>query len=78
MIVGRVVLEIIIPAKEVLSKLVSQQEVRGENHRACQKNKYEKKLGEVSGSREDLLLQRLIAAHKLSSYESQNHMSKRL
>ena len=35
MIVGRVVLEITMPAKEVLGRIVSQQEVRGENHRAC-------------------------------------------
>lgn len=30
-----------------------------ENHRAFQKTEYNGKLGEVSGSREDLLLQRL-------------------
>jgi len=33
--VGRFVLEITIPTKEVLGIIVSQQEVRGENHRAC-------------------------------------------
>ena len=32
---GRVVLEIIIPTKEVLGRIVSQQEVREENHRSC-------------------------------------------
>jgi len=42
-----------------------------------QNTKSRGELGEVSGNREDLLLQRQIVAHKLSCYKDHKHMTRR-